>query len=313
MKEKRYLMLLAIILIISLLSTGCIWSMNPVNKIFYKTYNMDESNSFSYASIDSLNIEASVKEVNIVGTQNEEFFVTLTGTLAANYQPMLIVENSSDSVTIKTHETMHNIKIDKNELILRIEIPDKYMNDIKCSTISGHITSEGLILEDLDLSTVSGHIYSNSLKADNLELSSVSGDLNLKSVNSGDSNLNTTSGKIDINNFTGIKLDSSSVSGSVDFSGQVHEVELRSTSGDLNLNLDNLKGNIDMSTVSGDVSIRIEKNPNYRLTFKTVSGDFNSNGDIKIDKISNKDVSATSGSGSYQIRVSTTSGSLNIN
>jgi hypothetical protein len=68
-----------------------------------------------------------------------------------------------------------------------------------------------------------------------------------------------------------------------------------------------------MSTVSGDTSIRIGGTPDYRLSYKTVSGNFNSNVDINIEKIANKNITATSGNGTYQIMVSTTSGSLNIN
>jgi len=313
MKERKIHLLLALILIIPLIFTGCIWTSNPINKIFYNTYNMDESNSFNYGSIDSVDIEAVVKEANIVKTEGDQFLITLTGTLTANYEPKLIVEDSGNSVKIKTQETMHNIKIDKNDLILRIEVPEKYMNDLKCSTISGLISAEELILEEMDFSTVSGNISINSMKIDNLELSSVSGNLNLNSVAANDSNLSTTSGKTYLNSFTGMELDSSSVSGSIDFSGQADEVELSSTSGDLNLNLDSLKGNISMSTVSGDASIRIGGSPDYRLTYKTVSGDFNSNADINIERITNRDVTATSGNGTYRITVSTTSGSLNIN
>ncbi|SHI86300.1 Putative adhesin [Dethiosulfatibacter aminovorans DSM 17477] len=313
MKERKLYLLLAIILIISLISTGCIWSINPINKIIYKTYNLDESNSFSYSSIESIEIEASVKEVNIAPTQADEFMVTLTGTLTANYEPKLIVENSGDSVTIKTQETMHNMKIDKNELILGIEVPEKYINDIKCTTISGLISTESLTLEELNLSAVSGSIFMNNITSDSLELSSVSGDLNLNSVNANNANLNTTSGKTDIYNFSGTEVDSTSVSGSINFSGQADEIDLSSTSGDLDLNLDNLRGNIDMSTVSGDVAIRIGGDPDYRLSFKTVSGDFNSNADLSIEKITNRNVTAERGNGTYQITVSTTSGSLNIN
>lgn len=313
MKKRKFYLLLAVILLIPLISAGCIWSINPINKVFYKTYNMDESNFFSYGSIEYIDIEASVKEVDITATQTDEFLVTLTGTLTANYEPKLIVENSGDSVSIKTQKTMQDMKIDENELILRIEVPVKYTNDIKCSTISGIISTEGLILEDLDLSTVSGNISLNKMEIDNLELSSVSGNLNLNSVDSKDANLGTTSGKTNIFEFSGKEVDSNSVSGSIDFSGQADEIDLSSTSGDLDLTLVNLQGNIDMSTVSGDVSISIGGSPDYRLTFRTVSGDFNSNADISIEKITNKNISATSGDGTHQISVSTTSGSLNIN
>jgi DUF4097 and DUF4098 domain-containing protein YvlB len=150
----------------------------------------------------------------------------------------------------------------------------------------------------LDAATVSGDVIGRGVRGE-VELASVSGDVRLDDVVAKLVEAHTVSGDVEL---TGVKADevvAETVSGDVEFSGDIRP-----------------RGNYDMKTLSGDVTMRIPKNSGAQITGASFSGDFNTSFPITTTATSKytsrKRINGTIGDGSARIRVESFSGDLNL-
>ncbi len=123
----------------------------------------------------------------------------------------------------------------------------------------------------LDLETVSADIDVQQMAGRKLKASSVSGGIVITASSPGQASVENVSGDTTLR-ITTPKLNASSVSGDLRASGGITgEVEMESVSGDLELGalaLDQLQ----VSTVSGDASLRAALRPNGHIKAETLSG-----------------------------------------
>ena len=150
----------------------------------------------------------------------------------------------------------------------------------------------------LDAATVSGDVIGRGIPGE-AEVASVSGDVRLDDVVANLVEAHTVSGDVEL---TGIKADevvAETVSGDVEFSGDIRP-----------------RGNYDMKTLSGDVTMRIPKNSGAQITGASFSGDFNTSFPITTTATSKytsrKRINGTIGDGSARIRVESFSGDVNL-
>lgn len=124
----------------------------------------------------------------------------------------------------------------------------------------------------LQVETVSADIDVQQMAGRKLEAQSVSGSVTITASSPGEARVENVSGDI-VLRITTPKLDAESVSGDLRASGGITgDVSLGSVSGDLELGalaLDQL----DVSTVSGDATLRAALRPNARVKAETLSGE----------------------------------------
>nr|WP_295902563.1 DUF4097 family beta strand repeat-containing protein [uncultured Bdellovibrio sp.] len=132
-----------------------------------------------------------------------------------------------------------------------------------------------------------------------LEVLTVSGNVTLENLNLQEAELKTVSGEMTLNQIVAQELDIKTVSG--DFKAEAASItkfEGKTVSGDLEMS-NGIPANIDFTSVSGDVKMKIAKNDKTHFSLKSVSGDINnSHGSAK--------------DGNYNVKVSTTSGNIEI-
>lgn len=323
MNSKKGILLLAIVLATSFIMTGCMWSANPLSFrnwsfnpfrfLTSRTHIINESETFSVDGINNLEINVLVKELRIVETNDSQATVDLKGSLNANFSPELIVEKSGKNITIRSHKkSLSSTNVYKNELIMTVNVPTSYSQNLDGSTVSGVINMNGFNLNNLKLSNVSGAINVNSSTAKDTKMSTVSGALNVNGIKSDAFDLSTVSGKISIGDISSNNIAVKSVSGAINIFGEMNSITAKTTSGKVTTGIKDLKGDIDITTISGAVELDIPDNSDYRLNFSTVTGGFEPDSGLVIEQIKNNDVTAVKGNGTYSIKVSTTSGKLTI-
>lgn len=201
---------------------------------------------------------------------------------------------------------VRNISINNNEVFIeanesykvrglkiKLFIPSRYKGNISLTSTSGEIRGTGGDLNKINISTQSGDIETNNLTANILEFTSTSGEIYASNLKSSNSQIKSSSGDIDILGNTG-------------------DASINTTSGKVEINISELNKNLNISTSSGDVSLQIPPNANYKLGYTTSSGDLKGSvGNINIE--SGRTYSITNGDGSNSINVNTTSGDLDIN
>lgn len=139
----------------------------------------------------------------------------------------------------------------------------------------------------------------------------VSGNLKLRSV-SGNVDVNSTSGDISVEGVSG-KIGAHSISGDISITGmQMGKIE--TVSGDISISPSMLADTTDISTISGDIRLRVPSGTNADVKMDTVSGELRTDGDvgIKITQMSRGHISAKIGAGGKILSVNTTSGDMTL-
>lgn len=147
------------------------------------------------------------------------------------------------------------------QLEVNIEIPASLISKFDVATVSGDLSFENLQAKELSLKTVSGDMTLNQVTAEILAIAGVSADL--KATN------------CDIKKVTG-----KTVSGDVEFNSQK-------------------PAGFDLTTVSGDIKMKLPKMDNTKFDLTTTSGDIqNAHGSTKT--------------GALEVKIYTTSGDIEI-
>lgn len=161
----------------------------------------------------------------------------------------------------------------------------------------------------LNLKTVSGTIKMDNVIVDEIECQTTSGDIEMINVTAKEMKINTTSGDIKVENIEIDSLEGVSTSGDLEIEGMCNNVEGKTVSGNIELELMQHPKQIRVESVSGDIDLNFAKMNGFDLEFNSTSGDFESDFDViakSKKKYSYKDESA-------KLRVKTVSGNLEIN
>ena len=131
------------------------------------------------------------------------------------------------------------------------------------------------------MNTSSGDVeLEKELEVAVLTLQTVSGDLECPQLKCGVADIHSTSGDVEVSGLV-CDLKIHTVSGDCDFRGAVERVTAKSTSGDVTLKLENVPGELNVTTVSGDTKLYLPDNDGFYLHYKRVSGDVRSDFNLK--------------------------------
>ncbi len=285
--------------------------------------------TLSAEGVNSVSIENLRGKVTIIGWDKKE--VSVKGELDKKTE-RFIFEKQGSNIKIKVvtpHQNNHGWNDKGSDLVIKMP-KDSRMN---FSGVSTDVILENLIASS-EVNTVSGNITATNLKK-HIELSTVSGDVESKNL-SGKIRLSSVSGDIDDRNSQG-RLILRVVSGEISAKSTANEVFVNNVSGSIELSL-NKVDELEISTVSGDVSSNLALSDRGIVKFSSVSGDmdmrFNSDvqanfrlnasagGDLKNSLTSDKAKRAKygpssklyfqTGSGTASVKASTISGTIKV-
>jgi hypothetical protein len=172
-------------------------------------------------------------------------------------------------------------------------------------------------LKSLALSVVSGSVDADDVKAPELRVNSVSGSVRLARAR-GDLTLSVISGSVALEEAAGKKASLTLTSGSLKGGGAFDAVELSNVSGSTELDLTPPKEGawrLDVSAISGDVTIRLPASAGARLKSTSLSGDLRCDFRLKDEKRRDdidRSLSGTFGDGSGTIHAQTISADVRI-
>lgn len=202
---------------------------------------------------------------------------------------------------------------------LKVSLPKTIYKSIKIGTAAGGADVDGFEAETLEVNSASGNLnicaYANKIK-----VHSVSGNINLTNFNDQKYcsylETNAVSGNISVNNYTCGEYAIHSVSGSTicnDISGQGR---ISVTSGIVTINCCDWTDDIDISAISGTITLYLPDESAANISFKGASGNVRTD---LLSKTAGHCVSIAKGtSGPYgggimhNVNVSLTSGTVSI-
>lgn len=127
--------------------------------------------------------------------------------------------------------------------------------------------------------------------------------------------INSVSGDIDLNLKKAVNVTLSSVSGDMDVKVDARDLDLKSVSGDMEITLNSSEALLNARSTSGDIHVHIiEKDLNAEVVFKSVSGDFDSNGvtDQSGEDYGRNNLKFGEGKGRLSIRTVSGDGSFSV-
>lgn len=283
----------------------------------YREFNHEEIASFTSGStIEYSESVSDIKDITVRLVSEDIQFVTSEG------KELKIVQNASynlkESDKLEVNRTGNNISIQKPNVnhvfnmfssfnrreSIVIYIPLEYENEVRVKTVSGTICLDGINLSQIECGSTSGDIEMNLMDIENeVILETVSGDIKLDEVKSNKIDINTTSGGIKLRDNKVKFIDASTTSGDVKFQGLGNYFKINTTSGKVEIELEEMFEEITSSSVSGDIRIKIPENDGFKLKYSTISGDLKS--DFNLDAGEYK-------TGSSKITLRTTSGDIDI-
>lgn len=221
-----------------------------------------------------------------------------------------IKKYNGDTIKIET-ETYGNNKIVVTDENNEFKIYDKgrffiiNIGIIKRDIIKVYLP-ENLELEH-NYKLSSGRIKVSDINMSNLSFKITSGKINIDDIKTNDINGRITSGKIIIEDTISDSLKLTSTSGSIKYFGTANSVDIRSTSGFNEVNLDNAPSDLNAKLTSGTIKVTIPDNEGFTLQKDITSGSFKSDFEYMIKK--NKYIYGN-GNNNYKIKI--TSGTIRL-
>ncbi len=266
---------------------------------------MDESRSYQVAGTEAIAIEATSDDVRVTQGTGHSLEVRLhgrAGVASPDLVPRLVDERTGSTLTVRVDRTpSFHMGFTWSNLVLDVSVPAGSAGKLFVKTSSG-----GVSLAD---GTYAG-----------LALAATSGDVQVGSVSAGDFSVKTTSGTLTAAVVAAKGVDLSSASGDIRVGSLTGNATLHSTSGSMNVAFEAVPGRIDAQSTSGDVTLRMPGDAVFVLDARTGSGDITCAFPIMIAQGAARGdrhalagtVGGAAGTGTGQLAVRTTSGSIRI-
>jgi len=244
---------------------------------------IDEVKYFDIEGVDNINIDVTSTNVDIIPTDDSQVKVHFHGEVS--------------SVSLKSRFELDAIR---NNNTIDIDIISNSFTSISFGSMAYvNVKLDIYVPKNYDknilIDSTSSDVKINNLSLNNLTNETTSGNLIIDKVNTVKTRVKTTSGDIVASEFNG-------------------DLDVKSTSGNINIDYENFENEIKIETVSGEVELNLEKESKFYLKAKTTSGDINCNYPITINNNVKKNViEGNVGDSDNSIVIKTTSGDIDIN
>lgn len=183
----------------------------------------------------------------------------------------------SDIVQDAMKQATHFVVDWSSDAAIRVQVPEKSAPMLKHWSVSGDLKAQDVCFSSVTIRTTSGDTtleLPEECRAKELKLNTTSGDADIVGCAERVS-MQTMSGDVEYEGETET-LELSTVSGDVNFKGSAETIAAKTISGDLSLALhDTRVRQINISTTSGDLSVRLPRDLRYRarVNASSVNGD----------------------------------------
>lgn len=248
------------------------WNWFGITSKDIKWETVDEEKLAQTNGVNNISIASSFIDIKVTSEDRDDVRIHYYGSMKTNVVPVLKVDKVSNNLNIKLEHNSNSYSVVESDVVLEVFVPISFNGEITTSSSSGDIRMKDLIGKALNVTASSGDLYLEKLEGQILSLTTSSGEIHIKDL--------------------------------------VGEIRASSSSGDISLDNPKSNENINMTTSSGDVFIKLGDNPNYTIEGTTSSGDVYYDGPISIEKDRNGRFDITIGSGENFIKVITSSGDI---
>lgn len=180
--------------------------------------------------------------------------------------------------------------------------------EIDVHTASGDLEAREISAARVCLKTTSGDVSADSLKAGQLKIQTASGEQDLEDIVCDRADMRSGSGDIDAGNIRGRELNAEAGSGEVELQADMENFDVKTGSGDINLETGARARMIYMAAGSGDICLTLNRVKGASIVSRTGSGDMS----IRGYEVSGRTYNTSYGSGACQVSLATGSGDITV-
>lgn len=263
---------------------------------------------FSLEGIDTIWIRERHRDIIFLHGEGEELEVREFGTTETE---MIRVEQRGSALCLEGGDDRPHLRLGiagsfgsigmvKGQRKIELTVPSGFQGQIYAESASGDISLGGMwTLWNLQVKTRSGDSSVGSVRAEHILIESTSGDIDVKEA-WGSRQLFSVSGDICLEGGRG-RLQAGTTSGDMAMGGMDTWTELESVSGDIGAKFAGITQPVKITTVSGDMDIKIPDDSNVSIEGRTINGDIVAHlGGAQISTLNEHSVSARMGSGSSE-------------
>lgn len=181
-------------------------------------------------------------------------------------------------------------------------------------TSSGSTVLESLNCTDFNYESTSGDLKVKQIRAVNSKINASSGKLALTGENTGKAEIKSTSGDITWEGLNAKEAAVETSTGRTIITGLTGSLEMKSTSGDADIQFSRLEGEAALNSSSGRISLKLPEGSEFALNCSTSSGTIHVN-DFELvvqGKVSEDNLKGTVGNAAHTVELKTTSGDIYI-
>ncbi|CAM3475076.1 DUF4097 family beta strand repeat-containing protein [Marinicrinis lubricantis] len=265
----------------------------------------------------ALNIETSDADIELkAGDQDGEVIIEVIGyeKTAKKFKLKAELDGSEGTITYKREGAFSWFGIQQKSHKLSITVPERVWNHMNVNASSGDIAVRDIRTDHGDFDASSGDIAIKHTEANQLSIQTSSGDILLSDSKTVNADVKASSGDIEWVDVQSQQSSLRATSGDISVERGTGQMDLKSSSGDIELTLTEGYGDITSNSSSGDIEIELPEEPqDIRFDLRTSSGDV----DVRVGELDQKDqkenrFEGQKGTGSIEIYAKTSSGDVEV-
>lgn len=242
------------------------------------------------AAIESLTLGTVFEDIRLIYEERSDIEIKYFGVFSSqneNKEPSLILVDKGEATFIVNWKKL----VGRSNGKMVVRLPKTFDKDLTVDAVSADVDADSLLADGLQVSLVSGDVEVSKMDVTSAVFNSVSGDIDIQDLRTDQIIFESTSGDIHV------------------YSGDCGAIEVGTISGDMNFDLGDQEGDISLKSTSGDVVL--DMTANSWLDITTLSGDISIENQSKtIENEDKKKIKENLGSGTYQLKIKTTSGDI---
>ncbi len=265
-----------------------------------KSVTINEERSFSLEGVEAIDLSTISTEIRVGTSASGKIEARLSGTVTTNYPekaiPTLESETRGRALKIWTERRQKMVLVfgyHSSDLTLEIDLPAGYAGKLAIKAVSGDLALADRIVTELALHTTSGGFELTGIEAPKFNLSTTSGDVRVRDLKTEEAEFSSVSGDIRVKGFAG-------------------DIDLETTSGEIDIDYARFDNTVQIRSTSGDVRLDLPKMAEFRLNARTISGDIDCDFPITMTGSGRRSLEGTVGSGTNTVIIKTVSGDIDV-
>lgn len=305
-KSVKILQLCLLIVLLLILFGILMWGINKDKVMFNSETKQVKNETISLENIDQINFNTKSNDVKIISSNTNELRVVQYSSKKTKEKDLFTYKKEDNNLSIEDNYSDFCVGFCFNVgARYEIYIPSTYTKNLNINEISGDIKVEehDINLNNLSLKTTSGDIeINNNITANTLTVDTKSGEIQMANIKANKANIQSISGDLYLASIISKDIYMHTISGEVEVSNLIGKLDIKTTSGDIEINRFSIKGNSKIASTSGDVDVILNNDSPCNVIMNSVSGDKN---------LPNN--SSLVGKGTYKLEIQTTSGDIEVN